>query len=252
MTEQQHDLIFTGLLHPQAGNWHLDRSIQMAQGDRRIEVFFVNSAFNVRVTFRDDYQLGHNGEEDAAWLNPIWYETEAAVQSVVDSLGFVLAASLELEMTAGRADSSALVGGLTSMPAFARVEGDRVEPELLGMYLAVASKSANVRHALADMRMALRLTIDTAFYCFRAIECLRHEFVLAEDGGKISRSWERMNTALGISRTEMEPLTRLATARRHGEALPLSHDDRVHWLRWTRGVVARYIEEYYPHQQSPS
>ncbi|MFQ6396644.1 hypothetical protein ACLMAJ_24665 [Nocardia sp. KC 131] len=249
MTEQQHDLIFTGLIHPQAGNWHLDRPVQMTQGDRRIEVFFANSAFNVRVTFRDDHQLGNDGEEDAAWLNPIWYETEAAVQSVVDSLGFILAASLELEMTAGRADTSALVGGLTSMPAFACVEGNRVEPELLGLYLNVANKNANVRHALADMRMALRLTIDTAFYCFRSIECLRQEFVLDEDGTKTLRSWERMNTALGISKADMEPLTRLATARRHGEALPLSHDDRVHWLRWTREVVARYIEEYYPNRQ---
>ncbi|WP_433679959.1 hypothetical protein [Nocardia sp. CA-119907] len=249
MTSHQHDLFFTGLIHPRAGYWHLDRPVKMTEGDRTIEVFFRDSAFNVRVTFSDNHQLGHGEEDDAVWINPIWYEVEAAVRAVLDSLGFVLAAPLELEMTTGRADTNAIVGGLSSMPAFARVQGNRVDPDTLGKYLAAVNGNANVRHALADMRMALRLTIDTAFYCFRAIECLRQEFVRAEDRDKTAPSWERMHAALGTSKAAMEPLTQLATARRHGESQPLSHGERVTWLRWTRDVIGRYIEDYYPKHQ---
>ncbi|WP_280458689.1 hypothetical protein [Nocardia carnea] len=246
MTTHQHDLFFTGLIHPQAGYWHLDRPVTMNAGERLVEVFFANSAFNVRVRFSDHHQLGQSGEADSAWLNPIWYEVEAVVQAVLDSLGFVLAAPLDLEMTTGRADADAIVGGLTSFPAFARVEGNRVDAAVLKKYLDVVNENANVRHALADMRMALRLTIDTAFYCYRAIECLRQEFVQAEDGTRTAPSWARMHDALGTSKADMEPLTQLATARRHGESQPLSHEERLKWLRWTRDVVGRYIEEHFP------
>ncbi|MGV9673151.1 MULTISPECIES: hypothetical protein [unclassified Gordonia (in: high G+C Gram-positive bacteria)] len=241
----KHDIVFTGLIHPQAGNWRLDHPIKLASGSRQVEVYFNRSAFNVRVTFEDDYQIGSGNENDSVWLNPIWYEVEASVRGVL-SLGFVLAASLEIEMTTGRADVEGFVGSNTTMPAFARVEGDRVEAELLGRYLAAVGQNANVRHALADMRMALRLSIDTAFYCYRAIECLRHEFVHLEDGDKTAPSWSRMHAALGTSKAEMDPLTALATARRHGESLALSHDDRITWLRWAREVVAKYIEDYLP------
>ncbi|WP_315901382.1 hypothetical protein [Rhodococcus sp. BP22] len=246
MTEYQHDIFFTGLIHPQAGSWHIDRPVVIQESGRLIEVYFRDSAFNVRVNFTDGHQLGHDEEQDGTWLNPIWYEVEAVVRAVIDSLGFVIAASLEIEMTTGRADGSAIVGGLMALPAFARVENGRVEPQLFGRYLAAVQGNANVRHALADMRMALRLTTDTAFYCYRAIECIRHEFVDPEDGAKPAPSWARMHAALGTTQSEMEPLTRLATARRHGESLPLAHGDRLTWLRWTRSVVGRYIEDYLP------
>ncbi|MGX7696500.1 hypothetical protein [Gordonia polyisoprenivorans] len=244
---RKHNILFTGLIHPQAGNWCLDHPVTVDSGDCRVEVFFYRSALNVRVTFEDDYDIGKgDADSDAIWLNPIWYQVEASVRSVLDSLGFVLAASLEVEMTTGRADEIAVVGSHTSLPAFARVKGERVEGELLGKYLAAVGQNANVRHALADMRMALRLSIDTAFYCYRAIECLRHEFLQPEDGDKTGPSWSRMHAALGTSKAGMDPLTKLATARRHGESLVLSHDDRIMWLRWTRDVIAKYIEDYLP------
>lgn len=244
MAETQHDLLFTGLIHPRPGRWHIDRPILVQDGGRDIEIYFDNSTFNVRVSFSDSHELGHDREQDSVWLNPIWHEVEAVVRSVLDSLGFVLAASLEMEMTTGRLGTGMIIGGLTSLPAHARVDGDRVEPVLLGKYLKAVEGNANVRHALADMRMALRLTTDTAFYCYRAIECIRHEFVDPADGAKTAPSWARMHDALGTTQAEMEPLTKLATARRHGESLPISYDDRLTWLRWTRDVVGRYIEEY--------
>lgn len=243
MTVHHHNIFFTGLIHPQAGAWHIDRPITVQDRGREIEIYFRDSAFNIRVSFIDSHELGKDPEQDPAWLNPIWYEVEAVFQSVLDSLGFILAAPLEIEMKTGRADATGFVGSLTSQPAFARVDTDRVEPDLLGKYLRAAEGNANIRHALADMRMALRLSTDTAFYCYRAIECIRHEFVDPADGTKTAPSWARMHAALGTTQAEMDPLTKLATPRRHGESLPLSHDDRLRWLRWTRDVVGRYIEE---------
>lgn len=243
MAETQHEIFFTGLIHPQAGGWHIDYPITVQDGGRDIEIYIRNSAFNVRVSFSDSHELGHDLEQDSVWLNLTWYEVGAVLQSVLDSLGFVLAASLEIEMTTGRADAGMIIGGHTSLPAHARVNGDRVEPDLFSKYLEAVDGNANIRHALADMRMALRLSTDTAFYCYRAIECIRHEFVDPADGTKTAPSWTRMHAALGTAQAEMEPLTKLATARRHGESLPISFDDRLKWLRWTREVIGRYIEE---------
>ncbi|MBY4380882.1 hypothetical protein HQO24_04815 [Rhodococcus fascians] len=209
-----------------------------------MQIFFQNSAFNVRVRFSDRHELGKDTNQDNSWLNPIWLEVESVVRSVLDSLGFVLAASLEMEMTTGRGDVSGIIGVHNSLPAYARVEGDWVESDLLGRYLKAAEGNANIRHALADMRMALRLSTDTAFYCYRAIECIRQEFVELADGTKTAPSWTRIHAALGTNQAEMEPLTKLATARRHGESLPISHEDRLKWLAWTRDIVGRYVEEY--------
>jgi hypothetical protein len=241
VSDHLHDIFFTGLIHPQAGYWHLDRPLTLTEGGREIEVFFQNSVFNVRVTFSDGYRLGVDADRDAAWLNPIWYEVEARIRSVLDCLGFVLAASLEIEMTTGRADSVAIIGGHTALPAFSRVGGDRVDPEHLGAYLAAAQGNANLRHALADIIMALRLSSDTAFYCFRAIECLRQDFV--QDGTRDKHaSWNRLHAAMGTSLEEMQVLTGLATARRHGETPKISHDEKLALVRWTREVIGRYVE----------
>ena len=102
MPNHQHEMFFTGLIHPQSGNWRLDRPWTVHEKNREIQIFFQNSAFNVRVRFSDRHELGKDTNQDNSWLNPIWLEVESVVRSVLDSLGFVLAASLEMEMTTGR------------------------------------------------------------------------------------------------------------------------------------------------------
>ncbi|MCX4097601.1 hypothetical protein [Nocardia sp. alder85J] len=89
---------------------------------------------------------------------------------------------------------------------------------------------------------------DAVFYCYRALESLRQEFVDESDprNSREKASWDRLRTALSVDAEEAKKLAALATPRRHGANPHIAYDDRLAWLKWTRELVAKYIEDYLP------
>ncbi|MFF0532884.1 hypothetical protein ACFYT3_31500 [Nocardia amikacinitolerans] len=145
---------------------------------------------------------------------------------------------------AGNIDSRAAIGPTLMLTGIARSTGTTVPGDLLDRYAQAAATNANIRHALADLRSALSLSDDTAFYCYRALESLRQEFIDDSDPrpAREKRSWERLRAALGVDEERARELAALATPRRHGANPHLPYDVRRMWLEWTRELVAIYIE----------
>lgn len=236
---------FTGLVHPQGGSWYFDSVRFVEDNDRRFDVVLVESIFNVKVTLKSNPFTGDTAK-DAATLNPLWGETEAVLRGMLDSLGFHLGARLEPQFMTGTVGNGAASYARSSFHEIALVEKQSVPADVMNHYAQQASANANIRHALADMRSALSLSDDTPFYCYRALESLREEFVDAHDSrnNREKRSWERLRAALSINEDAAKELAALAKPRRHGGNRHVTHNDRVEWLTWTRAIVAKFIDGY--------
>ncbi|WP_280248949.1 hypothetical protein [Nocardia abscessus] len=238
---------FMGLVHPQGGAWYFDGLRSDELHDRRIDVVLRDSAFNVRVFLHQSPFTGDQAA-DALVLFPLWGETESVLRGLLDSLGFHVGAALEPQFLTGTIDTRAAIGFMPRFPGVARGPEPHVSGEVMDHYAQLAAVNANIRHALADMRSALSLSDDTVFYCYRALESLREEFVDETDSrnNREKRSWERLRAALDVDQEKAKELAALAKPRRHGGNPHVTHDDRVAWLKWTRDVVAKYIEDYLP------
>ncbi|MBY4569780.1 hypothetical protein ACN95_07045 [Gordonia sihwensis] len=212
---------------------------------RRFDVVLRESTFNVKVTLGSDPFTG-DPIADAATLNPLWGETEAVLRGMLDSLGFHLGAKLEPQFMTGTIADRAATGARSSFPEIALVEDQAVAAETMNRYAQLAANNANIRHALADMRSALSLSDDTPFYCYRALESLREEFVDERDSrnNREKRAWGRLRAALSIDEGRAKELAALAKPRRHGGNPHVDHDERVNWLKWTRAIVATFIDGY--------
>jgi hypothetical protein len=114
-----------------------------------------------------------------------------------------------------------------------------VSEEQLAPLINAAVTSPTIRHALADAQRAIELPDDTAFYCYRAIESLRHLFVVGDrdDGRARAASWDVMRSTLAIERDDLDWLRLLANERRHGGHIALSEADRRRALTLARRAL---------------
>jgi hypothetical protein len=96
-----------------------------------------------------------------------------------------------------------------------------------------------LRRFLSDLSIAIKRPDDTAFYCFRAIESLRHSF-----GPELSEAgqWKAMAQGVGSSKSEMEPLRAKAFPARHGIPPPVSDEERQALFLFTWKIVEGYID----------
>lgn len=102
-----------------------------------------------------------------------------------------------------------------------------------------------LRHALSDVREAIRSPKDTGFFCYRAIEALKNlcavNYNLAGDDKK---QWEFFRKRYGIDQQEIMRVKQFADPIRHGnyvEARLMSDDDRANIFRWTWQIINKFI-----------
>jgi hypothetical protein len=233
-----HATTFIGTISPQAGDWHLDEPFVLKRGGEEIRVVVAGSAFNVRVLSPED------GPLEDSWVDGVWLRASAAVRALLDALGYHLGAGLEIQMISGVVDDNGVVFPATRRPFFATVESNRVEGGQFLPYALNAIVNPHLRHALADVRQALVLDDDCAFYCYRAIESLRQNYVEGDHDDRNVRdaSWEALRNALNVTRTEIDEIREAAMPRRHGGHLDLDYAKRVEMVITTRKLVGRYVD----------
>lgn len=100
-----------------------------------------------------------------------------------------------------------------------------------------------IRRCFSDLISAIRYDIDTAFYCYRAVESLRHHnsFLLGLSNADKSSQWGSFRSAAKSSEKDLRFLKDLADPLRHGEVDPKRLEDREHTLALTWEVVDNYI-----------
>ena len=168
-----------------------------------------------------------------------------AARIAVDVLGYVIAAGLEVEIVTC-VDHHGMLHvfntAFDGLRAEAGPERNEREQQLVNQLASQSISNIAVRQALVDFRHAIREPADTAFNCYRAVEAIRQTFVSDSSDVKAARevSWQRLRDMTGVRRPELNWLRDLATPRRHGEVINLSHYDRERALRIVRRVIEGY------------
>lgn len=172
-------------------------------------------------------------------------------QNVVDAFGFVAAAGLDIEIMSCVDPAGELYIFNTAFDGL-RDTGDISEDEM-SMFRTLAQVGGldfGVRAGLADVRQAIRSPLDTLFYCYRAIESIRQQYLPAyasvDDQAARKSSWAAMRAAASVEESETRWLAALATPRRHGSVSETTEDDRRRALQPARKVVLSYALNWSP------
>lgn len=160
----------------------------------------------------------------------------------LDGLGFIWAAGLDLEIMSCVDPSGNAYVFNTAFDGLRDPGGDEHEREILNLLVQVGHRMPNVRLALADLRNAIREPTDTCVNCYRAVESIRQEYLGEGPETKAARkrSWDEMREATGVDGSDLRWLEDLATPRRHGESVDVTHADRERALRLARRVVEQH------------
>ena len=180
---------------------------------------------------------------------------ESVVRGIVDAFGYIEGRGYDVEMTSV-IDST---GGQwqifpIEIAAIQATKDDR--PVTFGELHALLNSTAptvdedvsfrlmQLRLALGDLREAVRSIDHSAFFCYRAIECLRQCYV--EPRGQASdasrkASWVRMREELCIARSWIDQIEEAGTVERHGGHKAMSGEQRIALMMKTWKVVDRFI-----------
>lgn len=100
-----------------------------------------------------------------------------------------------------------------------------------------------IQRCLEDLNSALKSADDAGFYCYRAIECLRHHCAAAfnlRDSSK-TEQWAKFREVSGASEDALRFIKYAADALRHGDILAINGDEPVKVLTSTWEVVDGYL-----------
>lgn len=111
-------------------------------------------------------------------------------------------------------------------------------PVAVTALVPLAVNHRNLARAFADLRSAIAVPTDTAFFAFRAVEDIQQFFTSDEDNR--STAWALMRASLQIDRTWLKPLEEESKLARHGRPRSLTGNERVALLQRSWRVVDRF------------
>ena len=192
---------------------------------------------------------------EIANLETLRHSVEHVVRGIVDAFGYIEGRSYDVEITSviDMSGKHSLVFGL-EVGALQATKRERpvLLPDLLRLLISPSSfgvedasfKLMQLRLAMGDLREAIRQVGQSAFFCFRAIECLRQCYVEpgAEDSDVTRRtSWETMGKELCIEKTWIEPVRMASIPERHGSQRTTTAEQRIELMLRTWKVIDRFI-----------
>ena len=86
-----------------------------------------------------------------------------------------------------------------------------------------------LNRCFCDLVSSMKHADDTGFYCYRAIESLRHHCAATHDlsGAGNAKQWEKFREVAGCMEETLREIKLAADPLRHGEAVGGSAEDRV-------------------------
>ncbi len=94
-----------------------------------------------------------------------------------------------------------------------------------------------------DLTASMKHADDTAFYCYRAIESLRHHCAAEHNlsGESKTAQWGRFREVSGCTEEVLRKIKIAADPLRHGEAVGISSEDRAKLFTATWEIVDGYL-----------
>jgi hypothetical protein len=106
-----------------------------------------------------------------------------------------------------------------------------------------------IGRCMVDMGLAMTHVVDTAFYCYRAIESLMRHCALSVAVVNKERMWEVFREKAGCTRDEIMEIKKMADPLRHGGISDLTAENRKNTLLLAWRLVAQYLMGLPVHSQ---
>ncbi len=98
-----------------------------------------------------------------------------------------------------------------------------------------------VRRCLNDLIMAMKHPDDTAFYCYRALESLRHYCRVRFKIDGESDQWKMLGQKTGTAKDDIEFIREKAFPTRHGDVIGITSDERARMFLKTWDIVDAFF-----------
>jgi|SRR5918996_1913116 hypothetical protein len=101
-----------------------------------------------------------------------------------------------------------------------------------------------LHRCFSDLASSIKHADDTGFYCYRAIESLRHHCAALHglSSAEKSKQWEKFREVSGCDEQTLHAIKVAADPLRHGEAAGISSEDRENLFTSTWDVVDGYLK----------
>jgi|SRR5471030_91925 len=189
----------------------------------------------------------------AVWIDSPWpwdiHDLRNAVAShlmhQLAVLGFLVGHAYDLELTRIVASDGSVdyVYGI-DIPCLAEKRRDKFSHEIYNRLLdkTTGPNGVHLNRCFTDLILAMKHPVDTAFYCYRAVEALRNHCGAVNGIVGKDPQWEKFRTVTGVMRDQIDPIKKQADGVRHGEILPITNDQRAALLIQTWEIVEKYID----------
>ena len=235
--DRPNTFVFTGHVYPERYQWTIQPPYEV------ILVHHDDASSLVKVSLTMSQVIVSVRTDSTEDMLDMKNRVTRTVRNLADSVGFVTAAALDVEIISCITPDGAHYVFDTVFDGL--LDHDPGTPESLIVFnelIAHANRSEYVRMALADLRSAIREPLDTCVNCYRAVESIRHEYL--EDNADTSSarkiSWARMRDVVGLLEEDLRWLEEKATPRRHGRPIDVTGDERQRALRIARKAIQEH------------
>ncbi|MDV7145930.1 hypothetical protein R3X27_24910 [Tropicimonas sp. TH_r6] len=103
-----------------------------------------------------------------------------------------------------------------------------------------------INRCFTDLNLALRNADDTPFYCYRAIEALRHHCSAVNHLKEANRStqWKEFRDRSGVREADIREISEAAKEIRHGGHTSFDGNGRAKILQHTWNIVDCYLSSF--------
>jgi hypothetical protein len=237
---EEHNCLFLGQIFPSNSQITISGHDYMFEDEKlaikgRILVTIKNSQVIIQFissTFIEDIGTLRNIAHDNARI-------------LIEAAGFYTGSILNLNITHAIWGNGSRLAVFTSdapaLKGFSESQGITID-DLFAV--AYDLSDAYLQQSLSDMTRAMQSAVDTGFYCYRALESIRHYFKNTYELQKDGASWEKLRTELNFSREDIGYIKRFADAVRHGDAKnfqSVTSEERTKILQTSASVICRYV-----------
>jgi hypothetical protein len=224
----------TGLIHPERADVNVSHTTIEFEGNKGKLGF---SIYKSKIAFTYQANEALSPEE----VNNLKLVAEENIRAVVDSLGFLIGCGYDVEIIQGidNQHDGHFVFGVEEV-YLKELNFIEQVPVLELITITNSEYGIYLKRCFGDLRLAIRSSKDSPFYCYRAIECLMYYFKTDDITKK--QAWEAFRNELNIDMTEIMTIKDSSDPLRHGNPKERLDYDRRVLLSNTWGIVIKFIQ----------
>lgn len=235
---------FTGTVHPSRTgiNFHTN----FISPDGQLKIFVSVKYANISAVVYTDLHFTDRCDADSLSIFDLKNDLRDLISQSASIFGYLLGRYYDVEITRAINPEIGLdiVFGIAIPCLENRIDEGKVDHALKNITLKLNEQFGHLlRRAFDDLASSMKHPIDTAFYCYRAIETLRLHSAYRnnlENRPKIEQ-WIKFREESSISKEDIDEIKLLADPIRHGEIRPITDIERKALFLTTWDIVDKYL-----------